>query len=78
MPLRGQNAHFVNNKRIPQHAKIRFTAESATLLLFFDLLKRFKFKNKQVRHFIIKKVSILTNPQQHLRNMEQFVESRNK
>ena len=36
--LRGQTKQFVNCKSIPQQAKIRFVAEPATLLVFFDLL----------------------------------------
>ena len=41
--LRGQTMHSVHCKRISQLAKIRFVAESATLLLFFDLLRCFGF-----------------------------------
>ena len=47
MSLRGQTVHFVHCKRIPEHAKIRFNAESTTLLLFFDLLCCFGF-HKQI------------------------------
>ena len=35
--LRGQTVQSVHCMRIPQQAKIRFFAESATLLHFFDL-----------------------------------------
>ena len=45
--LPGQTVHFMHCKRIPQQAKIRSVAESATLLLFFDLLRCFEF-NKQI------------------------------
>ena len=41
--LRGQTVHSVHGKRIPQQANIRFVAESATLLPFFDLLRCFGF-----------------------------------
>ena len=40
--LRGQTA-FCECKRIPQQAKSRFVAESATLIFFFDLLCCFGF-----------------------------------
>ena len=39
--------HFVHCKRIPEQAKMRFVAESTTLLLFFDLLCSFGF-HKQI------------------------------
>ena len=45
--LRGQTVHSVPCKRIPQQVKIKFVAESATLLLFFDLLCCFGF-HKQI------------------------------
>ena len=48
--LRGQTVHSVHCipscKRIPQQAQIRFVAESAKLLLFFDLLCCFGFHKK--------------------------------
>ena len=45
--LRGQTVHSQHCKRNPQQANIRFVAESATLLLFFDLLCCFEF-HKQI------------------------------
>ena len=42
--LRGQTVHSVHCIRTPQQAKIRF---DATLLVFFDLLRRFGF-HKQI------------------------------
>ena len=36
--LRGQTVRSVHCKRIPQLAKIRFVADFATLLIFFELL----------------------------------------
>ena len=45
--LWGQTVYFVHCKRIPQQAKVRFVAESATLLVFFDLLRCFGF-DKQI------------------------------
>ena len=45
--LRGQTVHSVPCKRILQQAQIRFVAESATLLFFFDLLCCFWF-HKQI------------------------------
>ena len=41
--LRGQTVHSVHCKRIPQQAQLRFVAESATVLHFFDLFCCFGF-----------------------------------
>ena len=71
--LRGQTVHSLHFK--PQQAKISFVAESATLLLFVDLLCCFGF-HKQIPKSLYCSKS-LQNPQQYLWNTEQFVESTN-
>ena len=38
--------NFVNCRRIPQQVKIKFVAESSTLLLFFDLFAVLVSTNK--------------------------------
>ena len=43
LPLLGQNVYSLHCKRNPQQAKFRYVAESANLLLFFDLLCCFGF-----------------------------------
>ena len=47
--------HFVNCERIPQQAKIRFVAESATLLFFFDLFCCFGFHGQIAKTLISSK-----------------------
>ena len=64
--------HFVNCGRIPQQAKIKFVAESATLLFFFDLLCCFGFHGQiaKILHCskLLQKQAILWNPQQNVGN----------
>ena len=74
--------HSLHCNGNPQQAKIRFVAESATLLLFFDLLCCLGF-HKQIpkslyRSKSLEKLANLLNPQLYLRDPEQFVESKNK
>ena len=52
--LRGQTVHFVHFMRITQQAKIRFVAESTSLLLFFDLLCCYGF-HKQILKTLFRK-----------------------
>ena len=68
--LRGQTVHSLHCERNKQQAKIRFVAESATLLLFFDLLccctAQNCSKNKQIcgiRNCICGIQNSLLNPQ---------------
>ena len=48
---------FVNCKLIPRQAKIRFVAESATLLLFFDFCTVSDSKNEKLKHCIAQSLS---------------------
>ena len=80
--LRVQTVHFVHCKQIAQQKKIRCDAESATLLLFFDILPCFEFlkliPKTLNRSKLLKKQVILRNPKPYLRNPDQFVEPKNK
>ena len=66
--------HFVNCKRIPQQAKIRFVAESATLIFFFDLLCCFGFHGRIAKTMrcskSLEKQATLRNTQQNVCNPE--------
>ena len=72
--LRSQTVHFVNCKRIPQEAKIRFVAESASLLIFFDLLCCFGFHGQKAKTLYcsksLQKQATLQNLQQNVWNQE--------
>ena len=41
--LGGETVYFVNCKRVPQQARNRFVAESATFVVSFDFFDRFQF-----------------------------------
>ena len=70
--LRGQTWHFVNCKGIPQQAKNRIVAESATLLSFFDFFFLFRIPrtNNITLYF-----SQLLQKQENLRILQKNVES---
>ena len=69
-------------KRNPQQGKIRFVAESATLLIFSDLLGCFGFNKKKPKFLyhskLLEKQANVQNPQLYLRNPDQFVEFTNE
>ena len=60
--LRGQTVHSLHCKRNPQQTKIRFVAESATLLLLFDLLFHKQIPKSLYRSKSLKKYASLRNP----------------
>ena len=72
--LRGQTVHSVPCKRILQQDQIRFVAESATLLFFFDLLCCFGFHNKYLKHCTvqIRSETYICGSHLELRNPEQL------
>ena len=80
--LRGQTVHSVPCKWIPQQAKIRFVAKSATLLLFFDLLCCFGFQKQILKTLycseLIQNMQICGIRGCFWANPEQFVEPTNK
>ena len=77
-----QTVHSAHCMWIPQQAKNSFVAESATLLLFFYLLRCFGFHKKipkaLYRSKLLQKKANLRNLQPYLRNPKRFVESKNK
>ena len=54
--LRGQIVNSVHCKWIPQQAKLRFVAEFASLLLFFDLHCCFGFQKQKLRKINLLKI----------------------
>ena len=71
--IQGQTVHFVNCKRIPLQAKIRFLADSATLLFFFDFLCCFGFRGRIAKTLYCSKA---LQKQANLRNSQQNVSNR--
>ena len=72
--------HFVNCKRIPQQAEIRFVPESAKMQFFLDLLCCLGLHGQIAKTLycskLLQKQATLRNSQQNVWNTEQICEIR--